>query len=39
VAALRADSGKLRRETGWEPRFALDQTLKDTLDYWRSTIA
>jgi GDP-4-dehydro-6-deoxy-D-mannose reductase len=38
VAALRADSGKLRRETGWAPRFAIDQTLKDTLDYWRSTI-
>jgi GDP-4-dehydro-6-deoxy-D-mannose reductase len=33
--AVRADASKLRRETGWQPRFALDQTLADTLDYWR----
>ncbi len=35
TAVVRADAGKLRRETGWAPRFALDQTLSDTLDYWR----
>jgi GDP-4-dehydro-6-deoxy-D-mannose reductase len=35
-AVTRADAGKLRRETGWAPRFALDQTLQDTLDYWRT---
>ena len=34
--ALRADAGKLRRETGWAPSFSLDETLRDTLDYWRS---
>jgi GDP-4-dehydro-6-deoxy-D-mannose reductase len=34
-AAVRADASKLRRESGWEPRFTLDQTLSDTLDYWR----
>jgi GDP-4-dehydro-6-deoxy-D-mannose reductase len=33
--AVRADASKLRRETGWQPRFTLDQTLADTLDYWR----
>jgi GDP-4-dehydro-6-deoxy-D-mannose reductase len=31
----RADASKLRRETGWQPRFTLRQTLADTLDYWR----
>jgi GDP-4-dehydro-6-deoxy-D-mannose reductase len=34
-AALRADAAKLRRETSWEPRFSLDQTLAHILDYWR----
>jgi GDP-4-dehydro-6-deoxy-D-mannose reductase len=37
--ATRADAGRLRRETGWEPRFTLEQTLADTLDYWRSRAA
>jgi GDP-4-dehydro-6-deoxy-D-mannose reductase len=35
-AAAVADASKLRRETGWAPRFSLDQTLLDTLNYWRS---
>jgi GDP-4-dehydro-6-deoxy-D-mannose reductase len=35
LSALRGDATKLRHETGWEPRFTLDQTLADTLDYWR----
>jgi GDP-4-dehydro-6-deoxy-D-mannose reductase len=30
----RADTIKLRRETGWTPRISLDQTLADTLEYW-----
>jgi GDP-4-dehydro-6-deoxy-D-mannose reductase len=34
-AVVRADATKLRRETGWQPRFSLDQTLADMLTYWR----
>jgi GDP-4-dehydro-6-deoxy-D-mannose reductase len=34
--AVRADVARLRRETGWAPRFTLAQTLTDILDYWRS---
>jgi GDP-4-dehydro-6-deoxy-D-mannose reductase len=34
-AVLRVDTGKLRRETGWAPRYTLDQTLADTLEAWR----
>ncbi len=26
---------KLRRQTGWAPAIPLDQTLRDTLDYWK----
>jgi GDP-4-dehydro-6-deoxy-D-mannose reductase len=35
-AILAADPSKLRRETGWTPRYSLDQTLADILTYWRS---
>jgi GDP-4-dehydro-6-deoxy-D-mannose reductase len=35
TSAIRADAGKLRRETGWAPRYSLDQTLTDTLEFWR----
>lgn len=34
-AIVRANADKLRRETGWSPRFSLDQTLLDVLTYWR----
>jgi GDP-4-dehydro-6-deoxy-D-mannose reductase len=29
------DAAKLRNETGWAPRFSLERTLADTLEYWR----
>jgi GDP-4-dehydro-6-deoxy-D-mannose reductase len=35
TSAVRGDSSKLRSETGWQPRIALETTLQDTLDYWR----
>jgi GDP-4-dehydro-6-deoxy-D-mannose reductase len=35
TTVMRGDAGKLRRETGWTPRFSLEQTLADTLEYWR----
>jgi GDP-4-dehydro-6-deoxy-D-mannose reductase len=31
----RADNGKLREATGWEPTTPLDQTLADLLADWR----
>jgi GDP-4-dehydro-6-deoxy-D-mannose reductase len=34
-AVVRVDAGKLRRTMGWAPRYSLDQTLADTLAYWR----
>jgi GDP-4-dehydro-6-deoxy-D-mannose reductase len=38
TAAFRANAGKLRRETGWAPAFSLEQTLRDTLEFWRSSL-
>lgn len=32
IAQLVGDATKLRKETGWRPRIALDQTLQDLLD-------
>lgn len=29
------DNSKFRRLTGWEPKIPIDQTLQDTLEYWR----
>ena len=34
-----ADCRKLRLRTGWEPSIALEQTLKDMLEYWRTRVA
>jgi len=33
---LVGDPGRLRDELGWTPVFALDQTVDDLLDYWRT---
>jgi len=29
---------KINQETGWKPKIPFEQTLRDTLDYWRETI-
>ncbi len=29
------DNSKLIKETGWKPEIGIDQTIKDSLDYWR----
>ncbi len=33
--AIRVDASRLRAETGWAPRVGLEQSLADTLAYWR----
>jgi GDP-4-dehydro-6-deoxy-D-mannose reductase len=38
ASAFRANADKLRRETGWTPRFDLDRTLTDILNYWRQQL-
>ena len=30
------DASKVRRLTGWNPEIAIEQTLEDTLNYWRT---
>jgi GDP-4-dehydro-6-deoxy-D-mannose reductase len=36
TAAQYGDCRRLTHETGWQRRYSLDETLADTLDYWRS---
>ncbi len=38
VEILIGDSSKFRADTGWEPQVPFDQTLRDTLDYWRQQL-
>jgi GDP-4-dehydro-6-deoxy-D-mannose reductase len=32
------DATKLRQDTGWEPVIPFEQTLSETLDYWREQV-
>jgi GDP-4-dehydro-6-deoxy-D-mannose reductase len=39
IACSTGDPLKLWTTTNWHPRYSLDTTLNDTLDYWRSLAA
>jgi GDP-4-dehydro-6-deoxy-D-mannose reductase len=36
---LAGDGGRLKRDTGWEPKIPLEQTVDDLLTYWRKSVA
>ena len=38
VPVIEADTKKLKQETGWQPVIPMEQTLKDTLEYWRNNV-
>ncbi len=38
VPVIEADISKLKACTGWEPAIPLEQTLTDTLEYWRNRV-
>ena len=35
IPIIEADISRLQRDTGWQPAIPLEQTLGDTLGYWR----
>jgi GDP-4-dehydro-6-deoxy-D-mannose reductase len=35
VPHIEADISKIKRDINWTPKIPLEQTLKETLDYWR----
>jgi GDP-4-dehydro-6-deoxy-D-mannose reductase len=39
VPDLRGDATKIRLDTGWSPEVPIEQTLSDTLAYWRAEVA
>jgi GDP-4-dehydro-6-deoxy-D-mannose reductase len=38
VMEIRGSHDKLTHATGWEPEIPLEQTLRDTLDWWRKEL-
>lgn len=38
VEIMYGDNSRLRRHTGWAPRYSMEESLEDTLDYWRQRI-
>lgn len=38
IPEIIADSQKVEKATGWKPEISFEQTLKDTLDYWRKLV-
>jgi GDP-4-dehydro-6-deoxy-D-mannose reductase len=38
VQVLQADTSRFRAATGWEPEIPFEQTLHDTLEYWRERV-
>ena len=39
VPVIEADAFKLKSCTGWKPVIGLEQTLEETLDYWRGMVS
>jgi len=38
VPIIEADTSKIFNDTGWKPEISMDQTIEETLDYWRSQL-
>lgn len=38
VPIIEADIRKISEETGWHPGISLEQTIRETLDYWRECV-
>ena len=38
IPVIVCDSGRFQRETGWEPRYPIADTLRETLEFWRQRV-
>jgi GDP-4-dehydro-6-deoxy-D-mannose reductase len=39
IPVVQGDATRIRAELGWAPKIRVEQTLRDTLDYWRAQVA
>ena len=39
ASVLQGDAGRARAELGWMPHIPVEQTLRDTLEWWRAEVA
>ena len=35
IPVIEADISKIKADTGWKPEIPIEETIKNTLDYWR----
>ncbi len=38
VKTIYGNNGKLKAHTGWSPEYSVEQSLEDTLDYWKEKL-
>jgi len=38
IPLLQGNATRLQKETGWKPVIPIEQTLRDTLDWWRASV-
>ena len=38
VPVIVADCTRIREQTGWRPKIAFEQSLRDVLEYWREQV-
>lgn len=38
VPIIEADTTKITRDTGWKPEISIEQTISETLEYWRNEL-
>jgi nucleoside-diphosphate-sugar epimerase len=38
VPVLQGNAARARAELGWTPHIPIEQTLRDTLEYWRGRV-
>ena len=38
VKTIYGNNGKLKAHTGWSPEYSIEQSLEDTLDYWKEKL-
>jgi len=39
IPAVTGDSGLFRKVTGWEPRYSIEEGLREVFEYWRARFA